>query len=87
MVIIQTSKFYEVQKHLALTGHFYAPAALLIGQRFFNSLTPEQQQAIQEAAIEATRLGAPVLYRSRGQPCGGAEGSRDGGNLPRFGCL
>ena len=53
LVIIQTSKFYEVQKHLALTGHFYAPAALLIGQRFFNSLTPEQQQAIQEAAIEA----------------------------------
>ncbi len=53
LVIIQTSKFYEVQKHLAMTGHFYSPAALLIGQRFFDSLTPEQQRAIEEAAVEA----------------------------------
>ncbi|NMB17672.1 MAG: DctP family TRAP transporter solute-binding subunit [Firmicutes bacterium] len=53
LVIIQTSKFYEVQKHLALTGHFYSPAALLIGQKFFDSLTSAQQQAIQEAAFEA----------------------------------
>ena len=36
-----------------MTGHFYSPAALLIGQRFFDSLTPEQQRAIEEAAVEA----------------------------------
>ncbi|MBV5349634.1 TRAP transporter substrate-binding protein DctP, partial [bacterium] len=26
LLIIKTSKFYEVQKYLALTGHFYSPA-------------------------------------------------------------
>ena len=53
LVIIKTSKFYEVQKHLALTGHFYSPAALLIGQKFFRGLTADQQKAIQDAAYEA----------------------------------
>lgn len=53
LVIIATSKFYEVQKYLALTGHFYSPAALLINQKFFNSLTADQQKAIEKAAVEA----------------------------------
>jgi tripartite ATP-independent transporter DctP family solute receptor len=51
--VIDTSKFYEVQKYLSLTGHFYAPAPLLISKSFFESLSPDIQNAIKEAAIEA----------------------------------
>lgn len=51
--IVDTSKFYEVQDYLSLTEHFYAPAPLLISQKFYDSLTPEVQQALQEAAEEA----------------------------------
>ncbi|WP_422443630.1 TRAP transporter substrate-binding protein [Thermoanaerobacterium sp. DL9XJH110] len=51
--IIETSKFYEVQKYLSLTGHFYAPAPLLISRSFFESLSPDVQNAIKEAAVEA----------------------------------
>lgn len=51
--IIDSSKYYEVQKYCSLTGHFYAPAPLLISQATFESLTAEEQQAIQEAANEA----------------------------------
>ncbi|AEE90343.1 TRAP dicarboxylate transporter, DctP subunit [Tepidanaerobacter acetatoxydans Re1] len=51
--IIETSKFYEVQEYLSLTGHFYAPAPLLISKSFFEGLAPELQAALKEAAIEA----------------------------------
>jgi len=53
LVIIDTSKFYEVQDYLALAGHFYAPAALLINKAFFEGLSPELQNIIIEAEKEA----------------------------------
>jgi tripartite ATP-independent transporter DctP family solute receptor len=53
LLIIKTSKFYEVQKHLALTGHFYSPAVLMINDKFYKGLTPEQQKALMDAAKEA----------------------------------
>ncbi|WP_270181155.1 TRAP transporter substrate-binding protein [Alkalihalobacillus sp. CinArs1] len=50
--IISTSRFYEVQDHLTLTGHFYSPAALLVSSQVFDGLTEDQQKALQEAAVE-----------------------------------
>ncbi|WP_209124239.1 TRAP transporter substrate-binding protein [Alkalihalobacillus sp. BA299] len=54
--IISTSRFYEVQPYLTLTGHFYSPAALLISSQVFDSLTESQQQALTEAAIEGAQF-------------------------------
>ena len=51
--VIDTSKFYEVQPYLSLTGHFYAPAPLLIGKAFYDSLPEEYQTAVVESAKEA----------------------------------
>lgn len=51
--IIDSSKYYEVQNYCSLTGHFYAPAPLLISKATFEELTPEEQTAIKEAAAEA----------------------------------
>ncbi len=53
LIIIKTSKFYEVQKHLALTGHFYSPAVLMINEKLFKGFTADQQKAILAAAKEA----------------------------------
>lgn len=53
LVIIDTSKFYEVQDNLAITGHFYSPAVFMINNDFFNGLTPELQDAITNAESEA----------------------------------
>lgn len=53
LVIISTSKFYEVQKYLALTGHFYAPAAFLVSKSFYDKLGPELQKALTDAEKEA----------------------------------
>ncbi|MDK2824492.1 MAG: TRAP-type transport system periplasmic protein [Clostridia bacterium] len=51
--IIATSKFYEVQDHLAMTGHFYAPAPLLVSQALWDKLTDEEKQIFQKAADDA----------------------------------
>lgn len=51
--IIYTMNIYEVQKYLALTGHFYSPALLLMSQATFDKLTPEQQEICASAALEA----------------------------------
>ena len=48
--IIYTSKFYEVQAHLALTGHFYAPAPLLVSQALWDKLSDEEKEIFQQAA-------------------------------------
>jgi len=53
LVNIDSSRFYEVQKNLAITGHFYSPAMLLVSEMFYQGLTPAQQKAIVEAASEA----------------------------------
>lgn len=50
--IIYTTKIYEVQKYLALTGHFYSPALLLISQQSWGKLTPEEQQVFVTTAQE-----------------------------------
>lgn len=48
--IIETSKFYEVQEHLAMTGHFYAPAPLLISQGLWDTLSAEEKEIFQKTA-------------------------------------
>lgn len=50
---IFTSKYYEVQKYLSITEHFYSPAPLLIGKPAWDKLSAEQQKSVQEAADEA----------------------------------
>lgn len=53
-VDMYANKMFEVQKHLTVTNHVYTPVALLASKRFWTSLTPQQQAAVQ-AAAETTR--------------------------------
>lgn len=53
LILIKTSKFYEVQKHLAISGHFYSPAVLLVNDKLYKSLTPAEQKALMDAAKES----------------------------------
>jgi len=49
---IWSAKFQEVQDYLSLTGHVYTPAYVTVGKQKFESLPPEVQQALTEAAQE-----------------------------------
>ncbi|MEK5270131.1 DctP family TRAP transporter solute-binding subunit [Aeribacillus sp. FSL K6-8394] len=53
LALIYTSKFYEAQKYLSLSGHFYGPAQLLISEITWNKLSPEMQEVVKKAAEEA----------------------------------
>lgn len=53
MPLIYSSKFYEVQKFLAVTNHIYDAAPLAMSEKTWQTLTPDQQQAVQAAANEA----------------------------------
>ncbi|CAM3511141.1 TRAP transporter substrate-binding protein [Halomonas sp. FME1] len=51
--LIYSSKFFEVQDHLALTGHVYTPYVLLASKKWFDSLAEDDQQLVMEAAQES----------------------------------
>lgn len=51
--LIYTARFYEVQSHLAKTGHVYTPFVLLASQKWFGSLSEEDKAAVMEAAKES----------------------------------
>ncbi len=53
LAVIHSSRFFEVQKYLAMTGHFYSPAVLLISEITWQTLSPEHQQIVTEAAVQA----------------------------------
>ncbi|MFQ1046787.1 TRAP transporter substrate-binding protein [Avibacterium paragallinarum] len=51
--IFWSAKLYEVQKYLSQTNHGYTPLIVVMNKAKFDSLAPELQQAIVEAAKEA----------------------------------
>ncbi len=53
--LIRTSKFYEVQKHLAVTRHVYNPQAVLIGKKLWDQMSAAEKKIVQDAATEATQ--------------------------------
>lgn len=46
---IYTEKFHEVTKYLILTNHMLATSAYLMSEKFWNRLSPEDQQIVAEA--------------------------------------
>ena len=52
-VIYSTNAFYEVQKYLTLTGHFYSPAVFFCNKDMLNSLPEKYQKVIIDAEKEA----------------------------------
>ena len=53
LTVINANKLYEVQKHLALTGHQYNPQSLIMSKKTWDTLTAEDKKAITEAAVES----------------------------------
>jgi TRAP-type C4-dicarboxylate transport system substrate-binding protein len=54
--VIYYSKFYEVQKYLAITRHIYNNMIHTVGAATWNKLTPEQQRIFREESTAAGDL-------------------------------
>ncbi|MBI2458406.1 MAG: DctP family TRAP transporter solute-binding subunit [candidate division NC10 bacterium] len=53
--IIYTFKLNEVQKYVALTGHVYSPAPLLMSKKSWNRMPPDIQRIMFDTALEVAR--------------------------------
>mgnify|MGYP005757679135 FL=1 len=53
---ILADSYFECQNQLALTGHFFDVQTLLINKSLWESMSPELQQIIQNAALEAQQV-------------------------------
>ena len=56
IAVIYYSKFYEVQKHLAITRHIYNNMIHTIGVNSWKKLTPAQQEIFREESASAGDL-------------------------------
>ncbi len=64
IAIIYHQKIAEVQKYLALTGHFYSPTPLLMSEKVFNGLPKDVQKIIADTAIECATYERNLLRDS-----------------------
>ena len=58
--IIKFAKFDEVQKYLTLSGHLFAPYPWVINQKFYDSLSKEEQEVVNYAATSAIVAGRGI---------------------------
>jgi tripartite ATP-independent transporter DctP family solute receptor len=61
---ISSSKLYEVQKYISLTGHKYETTPLLASKMIWDTLSKDDQKAILEAAAEAGKLNRQMSMNS-----------------------
>lgn len=53
--VINSSKFYEVQKHMTRTEHLLMPRTVVVSKKFWDSLTAEEQAIIEETIQEGSK--------------------------------
>ena len=54
--VILANKFYEVQKHLAVTNHQYNPQSMIFSKKVWDTLSADEKKILQDAAVEAGRF-------------------------------
>lgn len=52
----EAAKFFEVQKAVAITNHFYSAGVVVIGMKSWKKLTPQQQVIVKKSAVEASHF-------------------------------
>jgi len=53
---INSAKLYEVQKHMALTGHQYNPQSVIISKKFWDTLSAAEKKVVADAATESAKF-------------------------------
>jgi TRAP-type transport system periplasmic protein len=61
LTTISTSRFFEVQKYLSMSGHFFAPVAFIANRSMFEQLDAADQQAL----IVAAKAGAEATWQAQ----------------------
>lgn len=67
VVDMHAYKMYEVQKYLTITNHVYTPVALVASKKWWSSLTPDQQKAVQKVAEDTRAFQRAEELRQAGE--------------------
>jgi tripartite ATP-independent transporter DctP family solute receptor len=62
--LIYSQKFFEVQKYLSLTEHFYYPRQYLISENFYKTLPADTQKLLSTIAVEACGIQRTEFVKS-----------------------
>ncbi len=65
--IITANAFYEVQKYLTLSGHFYSTAPFIVNPTYFNNLPAEYQKIITDTALECRDIMREMNSKATGE--------------------
>ena len=58
--VILANKFFEVQKHLAITNHQYNPQSLIFSKKVWDTLSAAEKKVLQDSATEAAQFQRKV---------------------------
>ncbi|MGL5842647.1 MAG: TRAP transporter substrate-binding protein [Aeromonas hydrophila] len=61
LIHMYANKMYEVQKYITLTNHVYTSSIIMVSKKFWDKLTPEDQQAIMKAGVEAQNFHREIM--------------------------
>ncbi len=64
LVHMYANKMQEVQKYISLTNHVYTTAALVVSERFWNTLSDDNKAAVSKAAKEAAIYQRELLEKA-----------------------
>ena len=53
VAVIAANRFWEVQKHIALTNHQYSPQSVIFSKKIWETYSAAEQQILSDAVIEA----------------------------------
>ena len=79
VALIDSQRFYEVQKHVSLTGHVFTVYIPVVGEWFWSGLTEDQQSLLREAMTDAAAYQQELV---NAEEAGQLQKIRDaGGNV------
>jgi TRAP-type C4-dicarboxylate transport system substrate-binding protein len=55
LTVINANKFWEVQKHLAITNHQYNPQSVIFSKKVWDGLNAAEKKLLDDAADEAAK--------------------------------
>jgi tripartite ATP-independent transporter DctP family solute receptor len=55
LTVINANKFWEVQKHLAITNHQYNPQSVIFSKKLWDTLNATEKKLLDDAADEAAK--------------------------------
>lgn len=67
IALIDTQRFYEVQKNLSLTGHVFTVYVPVISKSFFDGLSAEHQQLLRESITAAAAYQQEIVNKEEAE--------------------